>query len=523
MAKRCFHTRLAIRSLLVIAVMAAMLGLRVENCLSQNDQQQPAPTKKQFQRPFLIELHGAIDPYLHSMLNRKLAQAKKSGADLIVLEVDSPGGTVDDSLAIGETLSEINWAETVSFIPDAALSGAALLSLGCDQIVMAPSARIGDAGVIFLDQDFMFRYAPEKLRSEVVARSRILAEKTGRSGDLVEAMIDMDVLVFQKKNEQDNPLEFTKRRVEQMERVPDGPNDPLAKPDMKFWELVPESQEKQFLVVSGARGAALGLTDDVANDRAELKTLLLNGERDFTVLKKNYTDQCVFVLNHPIVTFLLLAIGIIALVLELSAPGIGIGAVVSTACFGVFFWSAMLGGTAGSLELVLFFIGVVCILLEIFVIPGFGVPGIFGIFLVIASLFMAGQNVIIPQTKGEFWDVMAGLLSVLGAFLGAAVGLGILSKHMGSFPILNRLMLEPPTPDDATSTLSPDADGLIAKPENFPAIGDWGIAESVLRPAGTVRFSNGVFDVVGDTYIDPETEVRVISIEGNKIVVSTEE
>ena len=165
---------------------------------------------EKFTKPALIEFKGDITYRSFAYFKRKLADAEKYGADLLIIEFNSPGGLLDESLQIAEMLRDVKWAKTVAFIPNRALSGAALGSLGCDEIVMGPNGRIGDAGIIFLDDRFSFRYAPEKYMSDLVRRARDLAELYGRPPAIAEAMIDMDTIVFQNRKDRSN---FETRRA----------------------------------------------------------------------------------------------------------------------------------------------------------------------------------------------------------------------------------------------------------------------------------------------------------------------
>ena len=104
------------------------------------------------------------------------------------------------------------------------------------------------------------------------------------------------------------------------------------------------------------------------------------------------------------VTGLLFVVGLVALYVEVSTPGLGLGGLVSLLCFALFFWSRFLGGTAEVLEIVLFLTGVAFLAVEIFVLPGFGVAGITGLLLMLAGVLMASQTFLIPETKRE-WEV----------------------------------------------------------------------------------------------------------------------
>ena len=117
------------------------------------DRPQSPPRRR---RGALIRLEGFIGPGNEQYLRRKLEnakayleQAKAHDAGLVIIEIESPGGRVDSSMAMAEMLRDVYWAHTVAFIPHYAYSGAAVMALGCDEIVMAPEAILGDAGEIY--------------------------------------------------------------------------------------------------------------------------------------------------------------------------------------------------------------------------------------------------------------------------------------------------------------------------------------------------------------------------------------
>ena len=472
-----------------------------------------AQQDENFSKPVLIEFKDQIDPASYQYFRRKLAKAEAAKADLLVIQINSPGGTLEESLKIAEELRDVKWAKTVAFIPEKALSGAALASLGCDEIIINSVGRIGDAGIIFMDQTFAFHYAPEKAITDLVRRARDLAEFKGRPPALAEAMIDMDTLVFQNK---DNPRVFETRRAKNSgyphrQQAGDDPNAFQKKLDLDKWSLVEESNEGRFLEVNGNRAVELGMADANASSIAELKERF-NLESDFTIYKKTATDVAIFWLNLPIITGLLFVLGLIALYLEFSAPGIGIGALFAFLCFALFFWSHFLGGTAGWLEVVLFMSGIAFLLMELFVIPG-----LTGIILMVVSVMMASQDFIIPQTDSQMKTVKSNLLMIAGSGAAFLVCAYFVSKFLGRVPLVSNLMLAPPTQEELQTdkdAKSPVQDHAVV------AIGDWGVAESVLRPAGKAKFGDQIVDVVADgSFIQPNEQVKVIEISGNRVMV----
>ena len=468
-----------------------------------------------YSHPVLIRFEGPITPMLQQYFYRKLDAAEQDKSDLVIVEIDSPGGFLEESLEIANRLSDTTWAHTLAYIPREALSGAAIVALGCDEIVMAKTAKLGDAGPIFLGDDALFRHAPEKLRSDLVVEIRMLAEGSGRPPALAAAMVDMDLVVYRVKNTDTGEETFmSEAELDSLE-------------DSEVWEKgkpVHESREGYFLEVTGDRAVELRLAEANVANRQELKERYgIQGE--LTVLESSSVDVAVYILNHPFVTGLLFVIGLVALYIEFSMPGVGMGILTAGLCFALFFWSRFLGGTADWLELVLFVSGLAFLAVELFVLPGFGVAGLSGLLLLFCSLVLAGQTFVIPHT-GRQLDTLTGTLFVLtvsgGTFLVLAV---ILSRSFGSLPFLSRLTLTPPDPEQIQPQQPhPQQDqGASAGPAHraLVAPGDLGIADSALRPAGKARFGNRFVDVITDgEFITKGSRVRVVQTSGSRVLVS---
>lgn len=471
---------------------------------------------RRYQKATVIHFEGEITPLQFKYMESKLKTAQRQGSDLVIIVVDSPGGLLQESMLIGERLRDLDWATTIAYIPNKAISGAALFSLGCDRIVMGSNARFGDAGVIELNENFLFQYVEAKLLTDVVRQVRDLASSKGRSPDLAEALVDRSAVVFQRQPQEGMPLELKIQYAQkgedgELEIEPEAPPSAAGEPP---WEVVPETLGNRFLEVNAARGLELGLCEETSPSlEALLSSLQL--EDPTLELKKTSTDTVVFWLNHPLVTFFLILIGLVALYIELSAPGISVGGLVSGLCFVLFFWSRFLGGTAGLLEILLFVAGIVFLLMELFVIPGFGLAGILGALLLIGSIVMASQTFIIPNNTMEVGQLSQSLAIVMGSFftfLGAA---WLISRKMGMLPVFKHLILSPP---DHSGEIHSTPEKTKAHP--LVKVGEWGVAESVLRPAGKARFQSRSIDVVADgAYVEAGAPVQVISISGNRVVV----
>ena len=214
---------------------------------------------------------------------------------------------------------------------------------------------------------------------------------------------------------------------------------------------------------------------------------------------------------------LLLFVGVVALFVELQAPGTAVGGFVAAVCFLLFFWSHYLGGTAGWLEVTLFAAGVVCLLLEIFVLPGFGIFGLGGGIMILASIVLASQTSgsIIPHNDYQFEQLQSSLLTIAGAGLGVIVVAAILRKRLPRSRLFGHLMLEPPAGEEAEIIRRREA--LVDFRE---LVGTRGTATTQLTPSGKARFGNTLVDVMADgEVIDRGAAIEVVEVRGSRVLV----
>lgn len=137
--------------------------------------------------------------------------------------------------------------------------------------------------------------------------------------------------------------------------------------------------------------------------------------------------------------------------------------------------------------------GYLLISIELFVVPGFGVPGISGLICLILACALALR----------YFGAVGGGTLVGGVILLTSVGIYFLPRMPFGRWIIQRKTLE---------SARTEVSGL--------AIGDRGTTESDLRPAGIARFGQRRESVVtGGEYIDTDKTVTVVELEGLRIVV----
>jgi membrane-bound ClpP family serine protease len=212
---------------------------------------------------------------------------------------------------------------------------------------------------------------------------------------------------------------------------------------------------------------------------------------------------------------LLLVIGGAALYAELQAPGIGVGAFLAGVAFLLFFWSKYLHGTSTWLEVLLFLGGICCLLLEIFVLPGFGIFGLGGGLMILASLVLASQTFVLPRSAAEAAELRGSMLVVIGAALGIFAAAIFLRRYLPDTPVLKHL------------TLNPLEDRQLTELSQREAVVDYGrlagargIVATQLTPSGKAWIENQLIDVIADgEVIDSGQEIEVIEVHGNRILV----
>ncbi|MEM9367651.1 MAG: NfeD family protein [Planctomycetota bacterium] len=462
-------------------------------------------------RAVIIPMKEDINPLSGALFKRKFEEALATDPDVIILDIHSPGGWTGVTFDLMDMVLAADDVETVAWIEKDAISGAALLALSTDTILMRPDARMGDAGEIVMGPDGAYRYTEAKSRSVLAQKVRDTASATGRPPTLAEKMTNRDMIVYRVSNKTTGETRF----------LSDVEWDAIE--DAGSWEKGPairEASADTFLTVNGERAVELGLAEQTVASRDELVDVL-NVGTPMVELERSWVDTVVLILNSGFVTFLLVLIGLIALAVELSAPGIGAGGLLSALCFGLFFWSRFLGGTSGWLELTLFVLGLLFIAMEVFVIPGFGIAGISGLVLSLGALVMASRRVAIPETAAQWSEFGTDVMTIVGAFLMFLFVIMGMATFMGDIPFLRRLTLTPQVVATGQT--------IVVAEDSLPAwqrveVGDQGVAMSPLRPSGKILVGDDAVDVIteGD-FVDAGTAVRVVGKQGARLIVRTVE
>lgn len=457
------------------------------------------------QEALLLPIHGPIDQFQAVLVQRGVDRALREGFDYLIIDIDTFGGRVDSALEIASALGGAGEVTTVAYVGNTrrgrgvSWSAGALISFACNQIYLAPGTSIGAATPVIQGPEGQ-QTASEKTVSAVRGQMAALAERNGHSPAVARAMVDPAIILAAAEVNGELRL-LTESELEALE------SDEAV--EVVRRETV--SEEGKLLTLTAGQMERYGISRGSPVNRSDLAEVI--GVPGFTVMEPSPTDRVVSVLTGSGFTSLLILAGLVALFLELSSPGFGFPGAVALTAFATLFVSNLLLGRASSLEILLFVLGIGLLIFEVFVIPGFGVAGTSGLAALAISLILALQRFVIPEFSYQ-WDLLGeNVLIVVGSIVGAVLSALLLAMLVKNTPLFSRLTLTEQQEATAGYTAQESSVG-----ERY--LNREGVAETTLRPAGKVRLDDEVLPAESEgSYIDRGTRVRVVRVDGNRLVV----
>jgi len=477
---------------------------------------------------YVIPIHGQITPSTFDIIRRKLTARP---AAMVIFDIKTPGGRVDVTEEIIQFIqrdhflqNDLNEIYTVAYVNPRAISAGAIIAMACNEIVMAPGGLIGDATPIFAGAggvQSMDKDTRAKMHSYVQAVAVSVAGQSGHDPLLAKCMISMEFTAWLVRNRDTMELRIVS---------PDEFHEPIANiPPAVHPTTAPAittgSAEWEFLRVIDGPDTVLTLQADEAEFLGLSSATLMSMNdvkahfniQNIQVLENNWSESMVEFLTSPAVT------GILAFVLIMGVYAFTHTGSVTSAIMIVLSLALLLGaryltGLALWWEILVLAVGIVLLLLEIFILPGFGVAGILGIVMILVGLLLT----LVPYVPGEMpwpkgnlaWGMFRQtLLALCIAFVAATVTGYFLMKNLPKLPIGRRLALAAPEAVNAPPVVDVPLYEQI-KP------GSEGVLEGTCRPIGTVRVGDKLFDAMSEgDVIERGERVRVLRREGNTLVV----
>ena len=442
----------------------------------------------------------------------------------IILELDTPGGQVFPAQKISDALKEMDThfdIPVVAFINNWAMSAGAMLAYSCRYIVTVKDGSMGAAKPVTTAGEATSEKINSAIRADFAGRAGFF----DRNGLIAEAMVD--------------------------------PDSVLVVRDQKILELGSDDLILPTDTVITRRGKLLTLTSEqmldlgVANLRLLPRKLIEITDQEkragewpaskmllFTypffeqipgavihAYQMDWKARFFAFLSNPVVSSLLFLGLIIGFYIEISTPGFGVAGGMAVICLSLIILANFALQASGWLELIFLTVGVGLVLFELFVIPGFGVAGVIGIILTLVGLL----GLLLPGLKEVHFDFSTGTLNAAGeyvlerlAWLCCALILGVVGMAILARYLVPRWSIFSPLVHHGQQE---SARGYVAghAPENLPPIGSEGIVVSPLRTAGKVQIGGEIYDAVSSgCFIDKGSKIRVIGIEGSKMIVEEE-
>lgn len=414
-----------------------------------------------------MEIKAEIDPRMSRYVNLALDNAEKIEADYVIVEMDTYGGVLTDSKDIVDRILDLKVPIWVFINKDAASAGA-LISIACDSIYMASGATIGAATVV---QGGTGEAAPDKYQSYMRSIMRSTAEHNGRDPRIAEGMVDERIAIDGITTE-GSVITFTTKEA------------------LKY----------------GYCEAQVSSIDDI---------LQRNGVPDYELIRFEISsvEKVIAFFLNPFISGILILVILGGLYFELQTPGVGFPILASITALILYLVPYYLNGLAQNWEIIALFVGIILILLEVFVIPGFGVAGIAGIAMTVGSMVLIMVNndffnfEMVPVN-----DLIIASLAIFGGLTGGVVLLFVGGVRLSHSSFFKRISL--------TDTQAQSEGYTSNFNTGMDLVGKTGTAYTVLRPSGKIMIEGQIYDAFsrGD-YIEKGDMVKVLEIEGSTLRV----
>ena len=429
---------------------------------------------------YQIDIQQEIDKTSWIYLKNGLAEAEYLHAQAVLIHMNTYGGLLEaaDSMRTAILYSPI---PVSVFIDNNAASAGALISIACQRIYMRKGANIGAATVV----DQTGKAMPDKYQSYMRSMIRSTAEAHGK-----------DTLITQ----QDTTYRWHRDPLIAEAMVDDRVIVPNLIDSGKVLTFTAEEAMKWNYCEGLAESVDQVITEYMGYSSYEL-----------VAYQPSWYDRVKGFLLSPMLQSLLIMLIIGGIYFEMQTPGIGFPLATSVVAAVLYFAPLYIDGLAQSMEILAFLLGLLLLLVEIFVIPGFGIAGISGIVLIVGGLTLS----LLGNRDFDFQQVSAADSG--RAALTVLVGLGIgfalilwLSHKIGSKGPLRRV------------ALNADLGEAISSPTHQELIGKEGIAQTVLRPSGKVQIEGQIYDGISESgFVEKGEPIVVIKSENAQVYVVT--
>ncbi len=446
-------------------------------------------------RPILLEIDGPVNQQKVNWILRVVKDHRaRDDFNLLFIKLDSAGGDLYESMRLASEIAKFGKEiRTVAVVRREARADAGIIAWACDDLILWETAQVGGQGDA--------RNIKERDRENLRGPLEQIAAQRQRTWSLPLAMVDPQTQLWPYQRE--------------------GSSDVLYLSPAE-WEKLPENESwlrgaNMLPVAAGidAKTATqIGLATHVVNSEEEFKSLY-HIEKNIETVRSNWALQMIEWLANPGLSAALLFIAMFALMIEFSSPGVGLPGFIALLCFVLFFWSKFLHGTATGLEVMLFVVGILCVLIEIFVAPGTMVFGIGGGLMIVSSIILASQTFVLPTNAYQLKEMPISLGVFIVGLAGGMVAVGLIRRYLPDTPYFNNMILQPPREAELEQRLSREQ--LV---QWAHLSGKRGVTTTALFPSGKALFGDQMVDVMSaGEMIEKGASVVVVDVIGSRVLV----
>jgi len=433
---------------------------------------------------YVFNINEDIAPPMWRLTQKSFEEAYALKANYIIIKLNTYGGMVNMADSIRTKILESRIPVYV-FITNNAASAGALIAIAADSIYMKKGAKIGSASVV----DQSGKIMPEKYQSYMRSTMRATAEAHGK-----------DTL------------------IEGNDTIVKWHRDPIIAEAMVDPSLYIENISDTGKIVAFTASEAMenGFCEAIVEDIQEVVKHADIINTEIKEYKPSGMDKFIGFLISPAIQGILIMLIVGGIYFELQSPGIGFPLAAAILGAILYFAPLYLEGLAENWEMVIFVVGLILIILEIFVIPGFGIAGISGVILAFTGLVLSMVDNIIFEFE---FHAMEAIGIVLKSFMIVAISIFLafilslyLSQKMLTSNTFAWIVLN--------STQKKDEGYIGVDSKQKDVIGQTGVAITNLRPSGKVEIEDEMYDAKSEVgYIERGQNVKVINYSSGQIYV----
>ena len=428
----------------------------------------------------VIPVRDAIDKPILYVLRRGLKTAIEKKADVVVLDMETPGGRLDVTFDIMEALGKFDGL-TITYVNKEAVSAGAFISATTGEIWFAPDGVIGAAAPVTSEGKDVDVTMKQKIVSYLKARVRAISEGKGHRGAVISAMIDaetelkIDGKVLKEKGEL---LSLT---ATEASKTYGEPPQPLL-----------------------AAGIAKNV-DDLLTQKF--------GAGHFMVqrLEVTWSEELAQYLNA--LSPILMGLGLLAIFIEFKTPGFGVFGILGGVLLAIVFFGHYAAGLSGHEPALVFALGALLVLAEVLFFPGVLVAALSGVLLMLGALVWSMADLWPNEPVNFDGDVFTRPLINLGLGVAVAVALAaVLARFLPHGRIWGRLAVGGAV---AGAGVAPEVLNELGG-----LVGREGVAVTGLFPSGQVGIDGRRYEARLELgFAEAGTRVRVLrSTDFNLIV-----